>query len=342
MQVLLDQSKKYFKANLHCHSTNSDGRATPEDIKREYKARGYSIVAYTDHDHIVDMSYLNDENFLTITSAEFSVWDSEHLVWNADTRGDIPVTHFNLYAKDPHNDVTPFMDAEHDVKCPEDLRPLIKYYGLHERSYTPEWICDMVNKAHRLGYLVSYNHPNWSLENAVSYMKYDGFDFIEIHNTGCVKSGHVNDERVFDDMLIGGKKIFCTAADDNHNIHGFEHPRSDSFGGWVMINAERLEYGEIIGALERGEFYASTGGPEILSLTRDGNSVTVVTTGAYRVIMRTGGRRCGVKYAENGELLKSVSFKLHPNDHIFRLRVEDEYGKCSYTQAYEVEPFQPA
>ena len=336
MQILLDPNKKYFKANLHCHSTNSDGRATPEDIKREYKARGYSIVAFTDHDHVVDMSYLDDESFLTVTSAELSVWDSEHLVWTPDTRGSIPVTHLNLYAKDQHNDITPFMDAELDKKCPDALRPQIKYDGNSERIYTPEWISSMVKKAHELGYLVSYNHPNWSIENATSYMKYDGFDFVEIHNTGCVKHGFANDERVLDDMLIGGKMIYCTAADDNHNIHGFDTPRSDSFGGFVMINAERLEYSEIMTALERGEFYASTGGPEILSLTREENVVTVTTTGASRIFLRTGGRRSGVKYAEDGELITEASFKLHPNDKTFRLRLEDERGRCSYSQPYKV------
>ena len=137
-------------------------------------------------------------------------------------------------------------------------------------------------------------------------------------------------------MLYAGKRIFCTAADDNHNIHGFDTPRSESFGGFVMINAERLEYGEIITALTRGEFYASSGGPKILSLTRDGERVTVRTDGAYRVVMRTGGRRCMVKYAEPGELLYEVSFKLHQNDHVFRFRVEDDHGRCSYTQPYEV------
>ena len=339
MQVLLDRSKNYYKANLHCHSTNSDGRATPEDIKREYMARGYSIISYTDHEHVVDMSYLNEENFLTITGGELSVFDTENQPMVSDRKGAISVIHFNLYAKEPHNDLTPFSDAEHDVKCPEALRPNIKYDGKYDRKHTPEWVRYMTERAHELGFLVSYNHASWSLETAAEYMQYDGFDIVEIHNTGCIKSGHVNDEHVFEDMLMGGKRVLCSATDDNHNIFGFDGPRSDSFGGYVMINADRLEYGEIISAIEDGNFYASTGGPDIYSLVRDGEYVTVECAPAYCVSLRTGTRRGGMKYGEDGAPITKAKFKLAPTDKFFRLKVQDEYGRCSYTQAYEVEDF---
>ena len=52
----------YFKANLHCHTTLSDGAFTPEEIKAAYKAQGYSIVAFTDHRKYVHHTELNDES----------------------------------------------------------------------------------------------------------------------------------------------------------------------------------------------------------------------------------------------------------------------------------------
>ena len=72
-KILLDASKGFYKGNMHCHSTLSDGKMTPEELKEFYKARGYSFLAITDHDHINDNSYLNDESFLTITSGEFAI-----------------------------------------------------------------------------------------------------------------------------------------------------------------------------------------------------------------------------------------------------------------------------
>jgi hypothetical protein len=108
----------------------------------------------------------------------------------------------------------------------------------------------MIKIAHEKGYLVSYNHPNWSLETAEDYLKYEGFDFIEIHNTGTHKSGYHNDEAAYNDMMKLGKRIFCVAADDNHNIYGFDDQLSDSFGGWVMVAADKLGYKEIMNSLE--------------------------------------------------------------------------------------------
>ena len=32
-KILLDGNKNYYKANLHCHSTKSDGKMTVEEIK---------------------------------------------------------------------------------------------------------------------------------------------------------------------------------------------------------------------------------------------------------------------------------------------------------------------
>ena len=49
-KYLLPQIGCFYKANLHCHTTVSDGSITPEEIKNIYKGKGYSVVAYTDHD----------------------------------------------------------------------------------------------------------------------------------------------------------------------------------------------------------------------------------------------------------------------------------------------------
>ena len=42
---LLPKDLTYYKANLHSHSTLSDGCVTPEEMKAAYKEKGYSILA---------------------------------------------------------------------------------------------------------------------------------------------------------------------------------------------------------------------------------------------------------------------------------------------------------
>ena len=84
-KVLLTNTKPYFKANLHCHTTISDGRVSKETIKEHYKKNGYSVVAFTDHDVLVPHPELNDENFLALNGYEIQLdkWESDDY---ADTK----------------------------------------------------------------------------------------------------------------------------------------------------------------------------------------------------------------------------------------------------------------
>lgn len=45
----LDPNRRFYKGNTHCHTTMSDGKVTPEECKRIYKAAGYDFLAITDH-----------------------------------------------------------------------------------------------------------------------------------------------------------------------------------------------------------------------------------------------------------------------------------------------------
>ncbi len=43
---------KWYKGNLHTHTTDSDGQKTPEEVKRLYRDMGYDFLALTDHWHV--------------------------------------------------------------------------------------------------------------------------------------------------------------------------------------------------------------------------------------------------------------------------------------------------
>lgn len=44
--------QRWFKGNLHMHTTVSDGRKSPEDAIRLYREHGYDFLALTDHWHV--------------------------------------------------------------------------------------------------------------------------------------------------------------------------------------------------------------------------------------------------------------------------------------------------
>ena len=72
-KYLLPDDGKFYKANLHMHTTISDGNMSLEETKKAFIEHGYSIVAFTDHEVMVPHNDLSDENFLAITSTEISL-----------------------------------------------------------------------------------------------------------------------------------------------------------------------------------------------------------------------------------------------------------------------------
>jgi hypothetical protein len=327
MKILLDENKPFYKANLHCHSIYSDGVHTVEEVKDAYKERGYSIVAFTDHEHLVDNSHLNDENFLTLTAFELGFKEQPRA--SSASLPNMRVTHFNVYALDPHNDITPCYSSIYDYYGTEELRASVKRDGEYNREQTTEGINQVIRTVNEKGFIVCYNHPTWSLENATHYLGYEGLFAVEIYNSGCIENGRCDSENAFDDILRSGKKVRCIAADDMHSLkHGF--------GGWVCINAEKLEYKTVMDALQKGDFYASTG-PQIFSLVQNGLEVEIQTSPCKTIGVVTHGRRTPATQAKEGESISSARFTLRPEDKYFRIRVTDEYGHTAYTQAYPVE-----
>lgn len=329
-KILLDSSKKYFKASLHTHSTNSDGKLTPEEVKDIYKSNGYSVVAYTDHEHLIDNSYLNDDEFLAITSCEIAIKDGPAEL-RPSKNHHMKVCHLNLYAKDPKNIDTPCYNPLFDYHGSEEA--MAKVYHTckpFNRIYSHEGISEIIKIANEKGFLVCYNHPEWSLENATDYLGYNGLWAVEIYNNSCQIGGRFEyDIHTYNDFLRAGHKLACVSTDDSHS-------EKSACGGWVMINADKLEYDSIINAMENHKLYASMG-PEIKELyIEDNKAYLTYSKGAYAV-MSTEGRRVSKMIADNHEGENTAVFDILPEDGYIRFDVVDECGKRANTCAYFLE-----
>ena len=57
---LFDTDKPFFKGNLHCHTTNSDGKLTPEECKAFYREHGYDFLSITDHRKLGEETHMED------------------------------------------------------------------------------------------------------------------------------------------------------------------------------------------------------------------------------------------------------------------------------------------
>jgi hypothetical protein len=59
--------------------------------------------------------------------------------------------------------------------------------------------------------------------------------------------------------LRGEPPLYGLAVDDAHDYDAVDPGRANPGRGWVMVRAPRLQAADLIAALERGDFYASTG-----------------------------------------------------------------------------------
>ena len=325
---LLPENRNFYKACLHTHSTVSDGKIDPEEVKKMYKARGYSILALTDHEICLPHPELNDEDFLTLTSYELLVEDGAPKI-NAK------VYHLNFISKTPdnrwqfhHPDLRPYIANYLDQLVYD--KPEIRTYGVEETNA-------LIAKAKEKGFIATYNHPVWSMQGTEDYVGLKGLWGVEVYNNASYLLGYEEDmSQCYQEMLRAGHRVLPVAADDTHKP---EHVG----GGWVMICAEELSYSAVIDAMERGDLYASCG-PEIHSLTVDGTKVKITCSDAVTVNLVTHGRHAMRILAEPGKLLKEAEFDLSAwlkkttedtyDRAFFRLCVTDATGKKAFTRAY--------
>lgn len=324
-KILLDSKKNFYKGNMHCHSTLSDGNMTPEELKEAYKSKGYSFLAITDHEFVKSHKELDDDEFIAITSAEYSIkqFPEQSTLKNFNMK----VCHLNFYAKEQDNENTICYNSVLDHYTTGELREKLTKQLDWERIYGADGINKLIKCANDNGFFVCYNHPRWSLENYGDYKDYDGLWGVEIFNYGCGTGGLYDyDINVYDDFLRDDKRLFASCGDDNHSI---EH----CFGAFVCVNAENLSYKSIIDGLLNGNFYSSMG-PEITELYTENNKVYIKCSNAKQISLSTRGRRTASVLAPEGEYVSQAEFELLESDEYFRLDIIDEKGRRANTQAY--------
>ena len=332
-RFLLPEEGQFYKANLHSHSTVSDGDLTPEEMKKVYMDMGYSIIAYTDHNVMKAHPELSDGEFLALNGYEVDIDELEPSMDALKEMAHVrKSTHLCLIALEP-----------------ETQQHLFEFYGeklSHLRIRVPgtddsQWFYKMENineairQAREAGFFVTYNHPHWSLEDYSHYSRLEGLNALEICNGGSFKAGFEEyNPQVYDDMLRLGKRIWCVAGDDNHN-HG---PADDWDSGiaWTVFKAPSLDYRTITKALEAGHFYASQG-PEIHALWVEDGVLHVKTSDAVSIRFNFGTRDTKNVRAKAGSFVNESSVPLDPYFRYVRVTVTDREGNHANSNAYFIE-----
>ena len=333
-KILLSNSKKQYKANLHCHSVRSDGKLTPEELKKLYKENGYKILAITDHCNPFDHSSMNDDDFLLLTGYEAYIrpkGGKYNAFW--------PEIHLNLFARDPENVTLICYNPDYTKYISKDKHDELCRAGSEEpRQYTTEYINRFIKTAIDNGYLVAYNHPFWSMESEERILSYEGFFSLEMYNTSSYIGNNLeNGEMLYDVMLRKGMRIGCHAGDDNHNGYPFDSPNNDSCGWYTVILADELNYSSVIDSLDKKEFYASNG-PELREISikdgEEGKMVHVECSPASKIFVYYGSKAPKRVRLPEGETRESFDLPLHPSAEYVRVSVYDEKGRVANSRGF--------
>jgi len=299
-KIFFKADKNLYKANLHCHTTESDGKHTPAEIKRLYRAQGYHIIAFTDHNVFNVHDALNDADFLALNSMEVDIYQPKGTPWSR-----MKTYHFNLYATSSTRTHAPPL-------------PAMPY---HDKAAINQYIADRNAE----GFLVCYNHPAWSLQTYEEYSQLKGCFAMEIYNHGCEVEDSFNgySPQAYDDMLRCGQRLFCLSTDDNHGD-------GDMFGGWVYVHCAELSYEAIMQALAQGDFYASQG-LQIHEISVEDKRLTVKCSPAEKITVFTQGRH-GKEL--RGTNLTEAQFELSGDEGYIRVVCRDANHLDANSNAY--------
>jgi hypothetical protein len=343
-KYLISKEGTFYKANIHTHSTVSDGHASPEQVKKIYKDKGYSVLAFTDHNILLDHSDLCDEEFVVLNGMELDFYEG----WNPDfvdkgySYNTWKGVHLLFIALDPDNLIQPCYRREglralgnafkyvDQIKYDESKPDFI-------RTYTVENINKALKEGRDNGFYTVYCHPTWNVEDYRQYTKYEPLNAMEICNYGTYRTGiEEYNPHVYDELLRQGKRISCTSADDAHFDFPLNSVKSEVGGGFIMIKSNKLDYKSITDNMVKGNFYASMG-PEIYDLYYEDGKIYISCSPVSLITMTTAGRRAETKYDEDGNGVCKACFRVLEEDYFVRITLRDNRGLRANTNAYFVE-----
>jgi hypothetical protein len=252
---------RWYKGNTHAHTLNSDGDSTPDEVARWYREHRYQFVVLTDHNYLTSVDGLNalhgaDEKFLVVKGEEVtSTFDKKPIHVNG-------------------------LDVARSV-------------GAQKGESVVDVIQRSVDAIRAAKGVPSVNHPNfgWAItadelrqvRNTRLFEVFNGHP--RVNNLGG--GGVPGTEAAWDSILSAGVLLYGIAVDD---AHAFKRPGDPTVPlpgtGWVHVRAPRLESRAILDALERGDFYASTGVElQDYQVTADAMTITVKqeTWAKYRI-----------------------------------------------------------
>ena len=285
---------RFFKGNLHTHSTESDGDHGPAEVVDFYHRAGYDFLAISDHfvqryDYpVTDTRALRRDDFTTLIGAEL------------------------------HTGKTLIGEIWHvlAIGLPTDFAA----------TGDDEDIVSLTRRAADAGAFIGLVHPEWYGLTPDDANIIESAHAVEVYNHGS----HVENDRGYgwalcDILLNQGRRLTGFAADDAH------HVTHDAFGGWVQVWAESLDPELILESLKAGRYYSSQG-PEINDIRIEDDEIVVSCSPA--AVISAQGKGARAKFVKGEGLTEGrIPLKRFNEGHI-RITVLDAHGRHAWSNPF--------
>lgn len=290
---------RFWKGNLHTHSTLSDGVRGPEAVCRAYREAGYDFLALTDHFRakygypLADTRPWREAGFTTLLGAELHA--------PATSMGEL----WHILAVGLPLDFAPNAEGE--------TGPLLAARALAAGAY------------------VAVPHPAWYALTPEDAESLGAVHAVEVYNhTSAVRTDRGDGTALVDQLLNRGRRPHLLAVDDAH------FACDDAFGGWVMVNAPANEPDALLAALKAGRFYASQG-PVIEHIAWGAEQVEVACSAAISVMVLGRGAAAAVARGEGLRTARLPLAKLRAAGGHARVVVLDAAGRRAWSNPIELE-----
>lgn len=285
---------RWFKGNIHTHSTFSDGSRSPEKLVEIYKECGYDFLSITDHSHVTDIRGIDEPDFLLIPGEEICIGNSQ------------AGTHYHIVALGV-NTTLPFDDFDDEVD--------------------PQEVIDYINNDGGISILA---HPYWSGLNHYDMMRIDRYHGVEIFNTSCeyerdtgLSSAHI------DGLIVAGRRPQIFATDDHHGSNRKGVPL-DICGAWINVKAKALTEKDIMYSIRKGLFYSSNG-PELKNIRVDDQGVIHLECSPVKTISFVSTPSLGMKFYAENTPIRYASYQGRFGETYVRVQVTDYMGRTAWS-----------
>jgi hypothetical protein len=282
----------WVRANLHTHTTTSDGTLSPGETVERYRAEGYGVLALTDHHAMNDVAGLSDDRMLVVSGMEY------HPPMKAARRG------LHLVA----------------IGLPDGFA-----FGkatLRSPNRSIRAVADA-------GGLTILAHPYWCGMEFADFRRLEGLAAMEVWNSVCqCASDQGANEHEWAMALDRGMWLPAVGSDDTH---GYNWPGpGDRFQGWTWLRMRERTVEGVLAAIRTGASYVSCG-PTIHHFGVVGGQVVVRCSPVRKIVLRGGPALGARRLAEPGKAVRSFRIPT-PAWRFVRAAVTDARGRQAWTQ----------